>query len=73
MPPLQLPTDLRSAGQVAVELSLPVLTILQLATASGVSPVLTLDYVPYFSAEDIPRLTDQLQHDAQQLQIANQN
>jgi hypothetical protein len=73
LPALQLPADLRSAGQIAFELSLSIQAVLQLAAAVGVSPVVTFDHVPYFPAEDIPRLRGQLQHDAQQLQLARLN
>jgi len=73
MPDLQLPADLRSVGQIAIDLSLAVPIVLQLAAAAGVLPVLTLDDVPYFACADLYRLGQQLRHDTQQLHIASLN
>ena len=73
MPELRMPAELRSVGQISIDLSLAMPSVLQLATAAGVSPVLTLDDMLYFACEDLYRLGQQLQHDSQQLQIANLN
>jgi hypothetical protein len=73
MPPLQLPADLLSVSQIARELSLAVPAVVQLAAAAGVSAVFTVDGLPYYDANDFDRLSQQLQHNTLQFQIAAQN